>query len=114
MAVTTRESFVQIWRPVFADGEPSDLAVSDAWVQTQALLVERYGPRLTQGQMQDLVAEMTISWLLRAFSPHATGADTELASVAQHAALWLEMLHIDLDRLYDGYYRLLEEWGMYG
>jgi hypothetical protein len=113
MATTTRESFAGIWRPVFADGSPSESAVAAAWEGTQRLLAEQYGRGLSSKQLQDMVAEMAIAWLLRAFSPSATAADTELASLAQQAALWLGVFRYDLDRVYEGYYHLLQAWGTY-
>ncbi len=113
MAAPIRESFAGIWRPVFADGCPPESAVADAWARTRALLVQQYGPRLTHEQVQSLLTEMVIAWLLRALSPSATAADTELASLAQQAALWLGALRFDLDRVYEGYYPLLQAWGVY-
>jgi hypothetical protein len=113
MATKTQESFATIWRPVFANGCPPESAVADAWARTQRLLVARYGAGLTERQRQEMVGEMAIAWLLRAFSPSATAADTEQASLAQQAALWLGVLRYDLDRLYEGYYHLLQEWAMY-
>lgn len=112
MVTTTQESFSAIWRPVFADGRPPEAAVAGAWVRTQQLFVDQYGAGLTEKQRREMVAEMAIAWLLRAFSPSATAADTERATLAQQAALWLDTLRYDLDRLYDGYYHLLQEWGI--
>lgn len=63
--------------------------------------------------MRDLLAEMAVAWLLRALSPNVSALDTELASLAQQAALWLGVLRCDLDRVYDGYFHLLQEWGVY-
>lgn len=113
MATTTQEPFSDIWRPVFAGGCPAEAAVADAWTRTQQLLVERYGAGLTAKRRQELAGEMAIAWLLRAFSPSATAADTERASLAVQAALSLGVLRYDLDHLYEGYYRLLQRWAVY-
>ena len=111
MATTPPESFAAIWRPVFADCYPSDAVVATAWARTQWLLVERYDGGLAEERCREMLGELAIASVLRAFSPSATPADTELASLAQQAALWLNAIRYDLDHLYEGYYRLLQEWG---
>jgi hypothetical protein len=113
MTTTVGETFASIWRPVFADGCPAESAAADAWARTQRLFAGEYGAGLSVRQCEEMAGEMALAWLLRAMSPRATAADTELASLAQHAALWLGMLTHDLDRVYEGYYHLLQAWGMY-
>ena|SRR6266508_2100583 len=113
MTTKTRESFCDIWRPVFAGGCPPEAAVADAWARTQQTFIEQYGAVLTARQRQEMLGEMAIAWLLRAFAPSATAADSERASLALQAALSLGVLRYDLDRVYEGYYRLLEEWAVY-
>ncbi|MGH2585673.1 MAG: hypothetical protein ACRDJE_12235 [Dehalococcoidia bacterium] len=113
MITKMQESFSAIWGPVFADGWPPEAAVADAWARTNQLLVEQYGADVTDEQRREMVSEMAIAWLVRALSPSATAADTERASLAQQVALWLSVLRYDLDRLYEGYYHLLQKWGVY-
>ena len=113
METTTQEGFAAIWRPVFVDGCPAEAAVSAAWERTRRLFADRYGPGVSERLCREMVGEMAIAWLLRALSPFATAADTELASLAQQAALSLDLCRFDLDRVFEGYYHLLEAWGVY-
>jgi hypothetical protein len=114
MTTKTQESYTAIWRPLFADGcPPDDAAVAAAWARTQQLFIEQYGPNLSRRQREEMACEMAIAWLLRALSPTASAEDTERATLAQQAALALGIFRYDLDRLYDGYYGLLQAWGVY-
>lgn len=113
MTTQTRERFSNIWRPVFCDGCPPEPAVADAWARTQRSFIERYGAALTVHQRRGMLGEMAIASLLRALAPSATATDTERASLALQAALALGVLRYDLDRVYEGYYRLLEGWAVY-
>jgi hypothetical protein len=108
MDTKTRTSFGTIWRPVFAGREPTEAEVAHAWGRTRRLFADEYGAGLTPRQAEVLLEEMAIAWLLRALSPVATAEDAERATLAQQAALWLGVLSYDLDRVYDGYYRLLQ------
>jgi hypothetical protein len=113
MTTIQRERFAAIWRPVFGAEVPSELDVDRAWARTKALLSEQYGSGLTEQRCREMVGEMAIAWLLRALAPSASAADTEQASLAQQAALWLGAVPYDLARVYEGYYRLLQAWGAY-
>ncbi len=113
MAASVRQAFIAIWRPVFHTGPLHDAAVQAAWSRTRDLLAALYGPELTSEQALDLLAEMTLAWLLRAMGPAAGAEDTEVASLAQQAALALGALTYDLNRVYEGYFRLLRTWGVY-
>jgi hypothetical protein len=113
MTTARRERFAAIWRPVFGAEVPSESDVAGAWASTRALLAEQYGAGLTEQRCREMAGEMAIAWLLRALAPSASAADTELASLAQQAALWLGAFPYDLDRVYEGYYRLLQAWGAY-
>lgn len=113
MAVSVRQAFIAIWRPVFHAGSMDDAAVQAAWSRTRNLLAALYGPALTGEQALDLLAEMTLAWLLRAMGPAASAEDTEVASLAQQAALALGALTYDLTRVYESYFRLLRAWGVY-
>lgn len=113
MVSPVREAFNAIWQPVFRDGTPDEAAVRDAWARTRDLLAAVYGPDLSEEHMRDLLAEIALAWLLRAMSPTADAADSALASLAQQAALALGVLAYDVDRVYEGYFRLLRAWGVY-
>jgi hypothetical protein len=114
MVTQTGDRYAAIWRPVFAAGYPAESTVTEAWAQTRQMFAETYGPGLTDTQQREMAGEMTVAWLLRALSPAATAVDTERATLAQQAALWLGLCGYDLDRIYDGYYQLLQGWGVYG
>ncbi len=113
MVASVRQAFTAIWRPVFQDGAADDAAVQAAWSRTHDLLAALYGPDLTGEQARDLLAEMTLAWLLRAMAPTASAEDSDIASLAQQAALALGALTYDLSRVYEGYFRLLRAWGVY-
>lgn len=113
MVASVRQAFTAIWRPVFEDSGADDATVQAAWSRTRDLLAALYGPDLTNEQARDLLAEMTLAWLLRAMAPTARAEDSEAASLAQQAALALGALTYDLNRVYEGYFRLLRTWGVY-
>jgi hypothetical protein len=113
MAASVRQAFIAIWRPVFDASPLEDAALQTAWSRTRDLLAALYGPALTGEQALDLLAEMALAWLLRAMGPAASAEDTEVASLAQQAALALGALTYDLTRVYEGYFRLLRTWGVY-
>lgn len=113
MAIMARTDFAAIWRPVFAQGVAPEHALARAWARTQQFFAQQYGSHLTEAQCQDLLEEMTVAWLLRALAPGASASDTELSTLAQQAALALGLLRYDLARVYEGYFQLLEGWGVY-